>query len=123
MGARCSQFGKNTGEPYGAMRVVSGQEESVLSLKAVALFAVAQSLETASMRVQEGTPGNGPRSRIQASPSSLVVHGATLRSLVQWAWDIAPLAILPAQTGLKLDSRCQPVDLLIVDHVGALEEN
>ena len=71
-----------------------------MSLKAIALFAVigfrllcAQEFETASIRVQERSGGNGPQSEIQASPGSLIAHGATLRSLVQWAWDIPPLAI------------------------------
>ena len=71
-----------------------------MSPKAIALFAVigsgllcAQSFETASIRVQERGGGIGPQSEIQASESSLIAHGATLRSLVQWAWDIPPLAI------------------------------
>ncbi len=53
---------------------------------------LAQSFETASFRATE--PGdNGQQSGPQVSPRSFVARGATLRSLIQWAWDVPPLAL------------------------------
>jgi uncharacterized protein (TIGR03435 family) len=57
----------------------------------------AQSFEAASLRIQESggnLRGNrGPQSEIQVTTGSLIAHGATLRSLVQWAWNLPPLAV------------------------------
>ncbi len=49
-----------------------------------------QSFETASLRVQDAS---GTQSGIQATLGSFIVRGATLRSLVQWAWDVPPLSV------------------------------
>ncbi len=63
----------------------------LLPLITCCLFA--QSFETASLRIQENGGSLGSQSEIQTSPETLIAHGATLRSLVQWAWNVPPLAV------------------------------
>ncbi len=49
-----------------------------------------QTFDSASLKVQDAS---GPQSEIQVTPSSFAVRGASLRYLIQWAWDVPSLAI------------------------------
>jgi uncharacterized protein (TIGR03435 family) len=45
------------------------------------------------LRIHEAADNSQPPSDVQVSAGSFIAHGATLRSLIQWAWDVPPLTL------------------------------